>query len=54
MKIIITITYKDDNKEVFECCDYPYFGDFLIVYTTPVARIYIPKDSILRVEAKIK
>lgn len=54
MKIIVKIIYRDDKVETFTCVDYPYFGEFVYIYISPIDRIYIPKESIARIESKIK
>ncbi len=54
MKLIVTVTYKDDKKETYECVEFPSTGDFLYLYLTNFKRKFICKDGIARVDSEFK
>lgn len=52
MKLRVTVTFRDDRKEDFDCVDYPAYGDFLILYLVDFTRVSLSKDGIAKIETK--
>lgn len=55
MIIKITVTYRDETKETFECIDYPNVqGDWTVIYLKDLERNYIPSQTIQKINLKLK
>lgn len=53
MKIQVTVKYRDDKEEVFDCVDPPSSGDWVVIYKENMERIWIPQTAIARITCKM-
>lgn len=52
MKILVTIVFRDDTSQTFDCFDYPTLTDWVIIYCNDEqkSRKLFPKEAIKNIE----
>lgn len=49
----VTIHKKDEeDKEVFECVDYPGTGDYIILYMKGLKRVLVSKEDVIKIDCE--